>query len=557
MTRGEGATPVREHVLVTGGAGYLGSVLCEHLLAAGHRVTVVDNLSHGQGSLFHLCADPRFAFVRGDVRDRGLMERLVRSVDAIVPLAAIVGAPACDRDTRLAREVNLDAVVMLNRLRSRDQLVVFPTTNSGYGARSGDVYCTEETPLEPVSLYGQTKVEAEAALLATPNVVSFRLATVFGTSPRMRLDLLVNHFVYAAITDGYLVVFEKDAKRNYVHIRDVADGILYAMHNARADGRAALQPRARGGQPLQGRARVRGPAPRADLLRPLRGGRTRSRPPQLHRLEPAAARGGVRGETLARRRHRGALEGLRHARPVGAQERMTTFGDATAVVLAGGLGTRLRATVSDRPKVLAEVRGRPFLAHLLDRLCAAGVGEIVISIGYRGADVRAAFGTAYRGRPLRYAEEPSPLGTAGALRALLPELDSDPMLVLNGDSWCEVDLAELWRWHATRGANATLCLTHVADTRRFGRVAVNEHGGIEGFVEKGDALEAGWINAGVYVFSQAVLGVIPPGRPVSLEREILPAWIGRGLYGMRVAGRFIDIGTADSYRAAQALEVWP
>ena len=223
---------MREHVLVTGGAGYLGSILCEHLLDAGYRVTVVDNLTHGQAWLFHLCANPRFAFVRGDVRDRGLVERLLRDVDAIVPLAAIVGAPACDRDPQLAREVNLDAVVMLNRLRSRDQLVVFPTTNSGYGAKSGDVYCTEETPLEPVSLYGQTKVEAEAALLATPNVLSLRLATVFGTSPRMRLDLLVNHFVYAAITDGYLVIFEKDCKRNYVHIRDVADGILHALGNA-------------------------------------------------------------------------------------------------------------------------------------------------------------------------------------------------------------------------------------------------------------------------------------------------------------------------------------
>ena len=235
---------------------------------------------------------------------------------------------------------------------------------------------------------------------------------------------------------------------------------------------------------------------------------------------------------------------------------MTRFGDASAIVLAGGRGTRLQAAVSDRPKVLAEVRGRPFLAYLLDRLCAAGVGEIVISVGYRAADVRAAFGKAYRGRALRYVEESSPLGTAGALRALLPELDSDPMLVLNGDSCCEVDLAELWRWHAMRGANATLCLVHQPDTRRFGRVAVNEHGGIEGFVEKAESRAAGWINAGVYVFSQSVLEVIPPGRAVSLEREILPAWIGRGLYGMRVAGRFIDIGTTASYRAAQADEAW-
>jgi NDP-sugar pyrophosphorylase family protein len=236
---------------------------------------------------------------------------------------------------------------------------------------------------------------------------------------------------------------------------------------------------------------------------------------------------------------------------------MTALGDATAVVLAGGLGTRLRAAAGDRPKVLATVRGRPFLAYLLDRLCDAGVGEIVVSIGHRGAEVRAAFGAAYRGRPLRYAEEPSPLGTAGALHALLPQLGSDPVLVLNGDSCCEVDLANLWGWHAARGANATICLAHVSDTRRFGLVMVNEHGAIERFVEKDNAGGAGWINAGVYVFSRSVLAAIPPGHPVSLEREILPAWVGRGLYGRRVEGRFIDIGTPDSYCAAQALEAWP
>jgi len=221
-------------VLVTGGAGYLGSVLCERLLAAGHRVTVVDNLLYGQQTLFHLCASADFTFVRGDVRDEELVRRLVRDADVIVPLAAIVGAPACARDPWLARGVNLDAVRLVNRLRSPGQLVVFPTTNSGYGARSGDLHCTEETPLEPISLYGQTKVDAEAALLDSPNVVSLRLATVFGMSPRMRLDLLVNHFVHAAVTDGYLVVFEKDAKRNYVHIRDVADCILHVMDHASA-----------------------------------------------------------------------------------------------------------------------------------------------------------------------------------------------------------------------------------------------------------------------------------------------------------------------------------
>lgn len=219
-------------VLVTGGAGYLGSVLCEHLLDAGYRVTAVDNLIYGQNSLFHLCANSAFDFVMGDVRDETLMRGLVKEADVLIPLAAIVGGPACDRDPWLARSVNLEAVQLLNRLRSPHQLVIFPNTNSGYGTKSGDVHCTEDTPLEPISLYGQTKVQAEAELLASPKAITLRLATVFGMSPRMRLDLLVNHFVYAAITDGYMTIFEKDFKRNYIHIRDVADCFVHCIENA-------------------------------------------------------------------------------------------------------------------------------------------------------------------------------------------------------------------------------------------------------------------------------------------------------------------------------------
>jgi len=202
------------------------------LLDAGYRVTVVDRLMYGQHSLFHLCANPHFEFVYGDVRDEALLRRLMRNADILTPLAAVVGAPACDRDPWLARSVNLEAVRLLNRLRSPRQLVIFPTTNSGYGTKSGATLCTEDTPLEPISLYGQTKVQAEADLLETPNVISLRLATVFGTSPRMRLDLLVNHFVYAAVTEGYIVIFEKDFKRNYVHIRDVADCFVHCIQHA-------------------------------------------------------------------------------------------------------------------------------------------------------------------------------------------------------------------------------------------------------------------------------------------------------------------------------------
>lgn len=221
-------------VLVTGGAGYLGSILVQHLLAAGHQVTVVDNLLYRQRSLFHFCSNPNFNFHLGDQRDKALMSKLLRQTDVIIPLAAVVGAPACARDPWLAEEVNHVSLIMLNEMRSRNQLLIYPTTNSGYGTKSGDVYCTEETPLEPISKYGLDKVKAEQALLQTENVITFRLATVFGFSPRMRRDLLVNDFTWQAYTNKYLVLFEKDFKRNYIHIRDVADCFVHGIDNAEA-----------------------------------------------------------------------------------------------------------------------------------------------------------------------------------------------------------------------------------------------------------------------------------------------------------------------------------
>jgi nucleoside-diphosphate-sugar epimerase len=225
-------------ILMTGGAGYLGCEMIPALLRAGHEVTVVDNLMYGQHTLFHLCAEPGFDFVRGDARDEQLMGALVPKADVIVPLACLVGAPACARDPWLATAVNQEAVLLANRLRSPSQLIVYPTTNSGYGATTGEVHCTEETPLEPISLYGRTKVEAEQALLDSPNAITLRLSTVFGMSLRMRLDLLVNHFTYAAVTDGTIVIFEKDFKRNYIHVKDVADCFVHCIeHHAEMAGR--------------------------------------------------------------------------------------------------------------------------------------------------------------------------------------------------------------------------------------------------------------------------------------------------------------------------------
>ncbi len=217
-------------ILVTGGAGYLGSVLVPSILQEGFEVTVLDNFMYGP-SLLECCASERFSMIRGDVRDKEILQRVIKNADVIIPMAAIVGAPACKADEVAARSTNLEAIRLLLSLRSKHQKIVFPTTNSGYGIGEPGKYCTEETPMRPISLYGVTKVEAEKAILEASNSISFRLATVFGISPRMRIDLLVNDFVYRAVTDRTVVVFEGHAKRNYIHIRDVARAFLHALNN--------------------------------------------------------------------------------------------------------------------------------------------------------------------------------------------------------------------------------------------------------------------------------------------------------------------------------------
>ncbi len=220
-----------DSVLVTGGAGYIGSVLVPALLEAGHKVTVLDLFREGDGVLAPCCQFDGFLPVRGDVRDEPVMRDLLRKADIILPLAGLVGAPLCARDPLNATSVNLDAIIMAVKMTSKSQRLVFPTTNSGYGIGIKDQYCTEETPLKPISLYGLTKVEAERAILNSGNGVTLRLATVFGMSPRMRIDLLVNDFTYRAVTDRAVIVFEGHFKRNYVHIRDVAKAFLHAIEN--------------------------------------------------------------------------------------------------------------------------------------------------------------------------------------------------------------------------------------------------------------------------------------------------------------------------------------
>lgn len=218
-------------VLVTGAAGYVGSVLVPELLKEECRVIALDSFLYQQTSLLDCCHDPNLTLVRGDARDRGLVSKLLKGADVIFPLACLTGAPLSAKDPEGARSVNLDAVRMILELRSKNQRVIFPTTNSGYGIGEKGKFCDEKSALRPVSLYGRLKVEAEKAVLDSGNAITFRLATAFGVSPRMRLDLLVNDFVYRAVNDGFLVLFQAEFKRNYIHVRDIAGVFLHGLKN--------------------------------------------------------------------------------------------------------------------------------------------------------------------------------------------------------------------------------------------------------------------------------------------------------------------------------------
>jgi len=219
-------------ILVTGGAGYIGSILVPELLRNGNEVTVIDNFMYGQASLLDCCFDAKLNIVRGDARDNAIISEHIKKADVIFPLACITGAPGCDRDPIGATYTNFEAVKMITELRGKNQLIIFPTTNSGYGVGQEGIHCTEETPLNPISLYGRLKVDAEKAVLDSGNSITLRLATVFGISPRMRTDLLVNDFVYRAVTDKFLVLFQAHFKRNYIHIRDVARAFIHSLNNS-------------------------------------------------------------------------------------------------------------------------------------------------------------------------------------------------------------------------------------------------------------------------------------------------------------------------------------
>jgi len=216
-------------ILVTGAAGYIGSVLVPILLEEGHEVVALDNFMYNQSSLLDCCHDKKLSIIRGDARDKSLTQKLMKDADAVFPLACLTGAPLCAKDPVGAQTILFDAIRMMLDMKSKDQMVIFPTTNSGYGVGEKGKFCTEETPLRPISLYGKLKVQAEEAVLASGGI-TLRLATAFGVSPRMRLDLLVNDFTYRAVYDRFIVLFEAHFKRNFIHVRDISKAFVHALN---------------------------------------------------------------------------------------------------------------------------------------------------------------------------------------------------------------------------------------------------------------------------------------------------------------------------------------
>jgi len=220
-----------KRILITGGAGYIGSKLTTKLLNLGFKVTVLDALKFSSRSLNHLFKKKNFLFIKGDVRDKKLIKSLIKNNEFIIPLAALVGAPLCKKNKKEAISVNFDSIKYMMKNVRRNNKIIYLTTNSGYGVGMKNKYCTEKSPLNPISLYGKTKVESEKIVMNFKNSIGFRLATVFGYSYRMRTDLLINNFVFNSLKNRKLSLYEPHFRRNYIHIDDVVEGIIYSIKN--------------------------------------------------------------------------------------------------------------------------------------------------------------------------------------------------------------------------------------------------------------------------------------------------------------------------------------
>ena len=218
-------------ILITGGAGYIGSMLATELIKQNYMVTVIDLMKYEKNSLNHLFFHKNFNFINEDVRNLKILNREIKKCNIVIPLAALVGAPLCEKNKKMAKLINLDQIKNILKILTKNQKIIYLNSNSGYGIGEKDSFCDEKSPLNPISLYGRTKVEAEKFVIKYKNSVCFRLATVFGCSYRMRSDLLVNNLVYLALKNKKLQIFEPNFRRNFIHVKDVVNGIIFSIKN--------------------------------------------------------------------------------------------------------------------------------------------------------------------------------------------------------------------------------------------------------------------------------------------------------------------------------------
>ena len=484
------------------------------------------------------------------------MRQLVKDADVIIPLAAVVGAPACDRDPWLTRAVNLDAIKFLNQIRSPRQLVIYPNTNSGYGTRSGEVATARKKPRwNPFRSTAGPSARPKPSCWPSPNTITLRLATVFGTSPRMRLDLLVNHFVYVAVTDGYIIIFEKDFKRNFVHIRDVADCFLHCIaHAPQMIGRpynVGLDSANVSKETLAKMVQKHVPRFRDPFLRDRR----RSGQTRLHRLESAAARSRLRSPPLAGRRHPGVDQRLSHDGPLAPQERLTIHERARRY-FRGGSGGRIGDAAPPRtgrlpqdtgPRQREAVPGLPAGTSRGPRTSRRGALRGLPQRTGRGRLRtilrRPARGLFVRTRALGHGRR----GAAGAADAeVRPGAGHERRFLLPAGPAVLLPLARgaKSRRHAASDPRAR----HPSlRTRASGRRRPDL-----GFRREGRSTT---VRAGSTPGSTCSAGKcsrrFPEQTAVSLERETFPALLGRGLYGCPSETPFLDIGTPASYAAAE------